>query len=547
MLRHHAGNALARTFLAASMLFAGVSAAMATEYDTSFEFTDDDGFSVGEAPLTADFANGSAEARGMPSLYSSGQYSWFISPGETGIITFSTPAFDAVLNFKGEQSAVRAYDAEDNLLDSATGTSAFQEFALSRAYGEAGIARIEVENLSTEDVAVDDFSFQAEENGNLIAEDIATGDIAIELEEVASGFAALPLQGLVSPVGGDLLYIVDQVGQIYELDLATGQTRVFADVSARLVAINADYDERGLLGMAFHPDYQANGLVYTYTSEAVNGTADFSTLGVGDTADHQSVITEWTVNAPTDASATVDAGSARELLRIDQPQFNHNGGALAFDADGNLYITLGDGGAADDQGDGHSAGGNGQDSDNVLGSVLRIDPLGTDSANGQYGIPAGNPFVGTAPPDEIFATGLRNPFRIHVDTELGDIWLPDVGQNDIEEINQLSAGANYGWNWKEGSFFFNPNGTDDGFATELVNPAAPDNLTDPVAEYDHSEGIALIGGAVYHGSEVPALDGMYVFGDYAGNASEGRLFYLDEETVFEFDMAPLDAILTGFG
>ncbi|HEX7048283.1 MAG TPA: PQQ-dependent sugar dehydrogenase [Gammaproteobacteria bacterium] len=382
--------------------------------------------------------------------------------------------------------------------------------------------------------------------GDLIAEDIQTGDIAIELEEIASGFAALPLQAISSPLGSGFLYVVDQAGQVYELDPATGQTRVFMDVERRLVDL-AGYDERGLLGFAFHPNYQANGLIYTYTSEPVAGAADFSTIAIGETANHQSVIIEWTVASPSDSTATVDPVSARELLRIDQPQANHNGGALAFDADGFLYITLGDGGAADDQGAGHSAGGNGQDASNVLGSVLRIDPSGNNSANGNYGIPPDNPFVGTAPPDEIFATGLRNPFRLHIDTTTGDMWLPDVGQNDIEEINILSAGANYGWNWKEGSFFFDPNGSAPGFATEIENPAAPAGLTDPIAEYDHGEGIAVIGGAVYRGSEIPALEGMYVFGDYLGTGSEGRLFYLDGETIYEFDMAPLGNVLTGIG
>lgn len=383
----------------------------------------------------------------------------------------------------------------------------------------------------------------------LVADDIKTGDIAIELEEAASGFVNLPLQGLASPVSSSFLFVVDQTGQVYEVDLGTGQARLFMDVENRLVALDGSYDERGLLGFAFHPDYQANGLVYTYTSEPVSGTADFSTLPGGANANHQSVIIEWTVPDPSASTAIVDPASARELLRIDQPQANHNGGALAFDADGYLYITLGDGGAADDQGSGHAAGGNGQDTGNVLGSVLRIDPSGNNSANGNYGIPENNPFAGSATtPQEIFATGLRNPFRLHVDAATGEMWLPDVGQNDIEEINRLASGANYGWNWKEGSFFFDPNGSGPGFATEAENPAAPAGLTDPVAEYDHDEGAAVIGGAVYRGSEIPALAGQYVFGDFSGMGGEGRIFHLDGGgAIREFDMAPLGAFLTGFG
>lgn len=532
-------------FAASAAFIACASPGIAAEFSTGFEFADSDGFTMGEAPLTAVFENGATQARGMPDS-SGGEYSWFLAPGDTGTVRFSTPAFEFSFALKGPQSTVRVYDSANSLIDSVNGTDTFTTVTVTRAYGEARIARIEIENASTDDTAIDDFSFKAEARGDLIARDIPVGDIAIELEKVASGFAQLPLQALASPVSSSFLYVVDQAGQVHELDLATGQTRLFMDVEDRLVELDG-YDERGLLGFAFHPDYQANGLVYTYTSEPVSGAADFSTLAAGETADHQSVIVEWNVPDPSASTATVDAASASELLRIDQPQANHNGGALAFDADGYLYITLGDGGAGDDQGMGHVPGGNGQDEGNVLGSVLRIDPLGNDSANGNYGIPPDNPFVGAAPPDEIFATGLRNPFRLFIDAATGEMWLPDAGQNDIEEINLLTSGANYGWNWKEGSFFFDPNGAAPGFATELENPDAPAGLTDPVAEYDQGEGIALIGGAVYRGSEIPGLEGMYVFGDYAGNAGEGRLFYLDGETIREFDMVPLGAILTAVG
>jgi hypothetical protein len=253
------------------------------------------------------------------------------------------------------------------------------------------------------------------------------------------------------------------------------------------------------------------------------------------------------------AESVVDPATVREVLRVDEPQFNHDGGALTFGPDGMLYISLGDGGGADDQGVGHVEGGNGQDPGNVLGSILRIDPQGTDAANGAYGIPADNPFVGdeTALP-EVFAFGLRNPFRISFDTETGALYIADVGQNDIEEINLGEAGANYGWNTKEGTLCFDPNGDEDGFAHECGPEDDTTGLVDPIAEYSHDEGVAVIGGFVYRGETMPQLQGRYVFGDYFHPASmSGRLFHLSEELeLSEFDLGArgtLGMSVLGFG
>jgi hypothetical protein len=359
--------------------------------------------------------------------------------------------------------------------------------------------------------------------------------------------------------------VSDQNGILWKIDLATGDKSVFLDTSARLVPLGAfgpgTFDERGLLGIAFHPDYATNGLLYTYTSEPVSSTADFSTMPTGTVANHQTVITEWQVPSPLDASSVVDPASARELLRIDQPQFNHNGGALNFGPDGNLYISLGDGGGRDDEGVGHSVDGNAQDATNVLGAILRIDPLGSDSANGQYGIPTDNPFVSDpAAADEIFAYGFRNPFRFSFDSDTGALYAGDVGQDDIEEVDIVTAGGNYGWNLKEGSFCFDPNGADPGFAFPCV--VDPLGLIDPIAEYDtadslleNTEGRAVIGGFVYRGSGLPELLGKYVFGDFSrftetGVNNDGRLFYLDGTDIFEFDLFGQDALglaLLGFG
>jgi hypothetical protein len=240
-------------------------------------------------------------------------------------------------------------------------------------------------------------------------------------------------------------------------------------------------------------------------------------------------------------------------LRIDEPQFNHDAGALVFGPDGMLYIALGDGGAADDQGVGHVPGGNGQEPGNILGTILRIDPNGSNSANGQYGIPADNPFVGMdGYLDEIFAYGFRNPFRFSFDMMSGEMYIGDVGQNDIEEIDIGVAGGNYGWRVKEGSFCFDPNGADRGFVFACGPDDAPADLIDPIAEYDHDEGIAIVGGFVYRGNRIAELKGRYVFGDFLERSSiTGRLFYLQQNNrILEFDLADRDALgmrVLGFG
>ncbi len=238
-------------------------------------------------------------------------------------------------------------------------------------------------------------------------------------------------------------------------------------------------------------------------------------------------------------------------MRIDEPQFNHNAGMLAFGPDRNLYIALGDGGAANDVGNGHTPGvGNAQDTTNVLGSILRIDPDGNNSANGQYGIPASNPFVGTANvPGEIFANGFRNPFRFSFD---GDrLITADVGQNNIEEVDLVTGGGNYGWHLKEGTFRFDPvNGSVSNDLTGL-----PAGLIDPVLQYDHDEGISIIGGFVARGAGIPELEGKYVFGDFSTGfgSPDGRLFIGDLDTglIQELLIGPegsaLDLYVKGFG
>ena len=384
---------------------------------------------------------------------------------------------------------------------------------------------------------------------------IRLGDVVIRLSVLADGMTA-PNWGISAPGHEGAIYVVDQPGIVWKVELSTGATSVFHDVSDRLVDLGiggpGTFDERGLLGLAFHPQYATPGTpgfgrVYTYESHPFDpdgAPADFSTMPDGVAPNHQTVVVEWQVADPLDPGATVDPGSDRTLLTIDEPQFNHNAGCLNFGPDGMLYVSLGDGGAGDDQGTGHVAGGNGQDPTNILGTVIRIDPLGDDGANGQYGIPADNPFVDSAELDEIYAWGLRNPFRFSFDRATGDLWLGDAGQNDIEEVDLIVSGGNYGWPVKEGTFLFDMNGDLSGFVFE-DSPGEPAGMIDPVAQYDHDEGVVVLGGFVYRGTRVPALSGRYVFGEFGQ-----RLFHVAPgEGMVEFGYAGegFGHSLLGFG
>ena len=384
---------------------------------------------------------------------------------------------------------------------------------------------------------------------------IRAGHIRVGLRTVATGMVS-PVAGAFAPGIENRLFVADQIGKIWSVDIGRhpGPKTLFADLSGLVVRLadiipGSGYDERGLLGLAFSPDYPENGLVYTYLTEPWGRPADFSTQpGLQNNCDAwlpfsprpcQNVVLEWHVRDPNDPNTTIDMSSQRELMRIDKPQFNHNAGALAFGPDGMLYISVGDGGFANDVAPGHGVGGNAQSlaPGNVLGKILRIDPRGDNSANGQYGIPRDNPFVGRQGADEIFAYGFRNPYRMSFDQNTGQLWVGDVGQNDIEEVDIVRAGGNYGWHVKEGTFTFNPGvGLDpNGGFVSANSPGMPPGLIDPVAEYDHTaphgsveQGEAIVGGFVYRGSRVPALAGKYVFGDYSRvfGKPEGRLFYM---------------------
>jgi glucose/arabinose dehydrogenase len=373
---------------------------------------------------------------------------------------------------------------------------------------------------------------------------IGTGSLQVDTQTVATGLRA-PLLAMAAPGVAGVLFVVDQVGIVWRVHRMTGAKGTFLDVSARLVPLGipslGGYDERGLLGLAFHPQFAQNGLLYTVTTEPVSGSADFTfpklgadcpTRPVNLEPDHQNVLREWHLSNPINPQPDADS---RVVLRIDWGNFNHNGGMIAFGPDGMLYYSLGDGGGEDDQtcqlnADGkptigHVPNGNAQDPSLAYGKVFRIDPTARTSANGAYGVPADNPFVGRSGTlAEIYALGLRNFWRFSFDSTTGVLIGGDVGENNVEEVDIIRAGGNYGWPVKEGTGLFDRagfainGGTTDGVVTAL-SPGVPATLIDPIAQYGHTHGTtvqgrAVIGGFVYRGAAIPRLVGQYVFADY---------------------------------
>ncbi len=325
------------------------------------------------------------------------------------------------------------------------------------------------------------------------------------------------------------MFVVDQAGTIRILD-SDGELleEPFLDLGDKIVELMDDFDERGVLGLAFHPDYSENGRFFVYYSAPLRAgaPADFN---------HTSHIAEFTVS---DDPNVADPDSERILLQVDQPQFNHNAGQITFGPDGFLYIPLGDGGGADDVGTGHvedwyetNEGGNGQDVEsNLLGSILRIDVDG----GFPYGIPADNPFVADPTvPGEIWAYGFRNPFRISFDEggEEPQLFVSDAGQNQWEEVSIVEVGGNYGWNVKEGTHCFSTENPDESLDSCPEIGARGEPLVDPIIEYlnvnqEGGLGLVVIGGFVYRGDDLEDFQGQYIFGDYSrtSDTGDGTLF-----------------------
>ncbi|HEU4554253.1 MAG TPA: PQQ-dependent sugar dehydrogenase [Chitinophaga sp.] len=320
---------------------------------------------------------------------------------------------------------------------------------------------------------------------------------APELKEPPARKARLQLvtNKILSPVafgvpgdGSGRLFICQKEGKVWMVQNGQLAAQPFLDVSGEMVRINPGYDERGLLGIAFHPRFKQNKKFYVYYS------VPSATPG----SNHKSRIAEFTVSAGNPNMA--DPASKRVVMEIEEPESNHNGGNLVFGPDGYLYISVGDGGGG---GDKHGKTGNGQNLNTPLGKILRIDVNGDP-----YKIPKDNPFAGrTDVRPEIWAYGLRNPWRISFDRATKQLFAGDVGQNKYEEVDIIKKGGNYGWRIMEGYHDYNvPDGAD------------KSKLILPIAEYSHDVGISVTGGYVYRGKAIPALKGSYVFGDYNGKS-----------------------------
>ena len=298
----------------------------------------------------------------------------------------------------------------------------------------------------------------------------------ISLSRVAGGFIQ-PVHVAHAGDGSGRIFVVEQAGRIRILDNGVVLPSPFLDISAKLVCCG----EQGLLSAAFPPGFAAKRYFYVNYTRVPDGAT---------------VVARYRVSAG-DANVA-DPVSEGVVLTIPQPFANHNGGQLAFGPDNNLYIGMGDGGSGGDP------QGNAQNPGSLLGKILRID---VESGTTPYGIPPGNPFVGAAGyRPEIWALGLRNPWRFSFDRGTGDLYIGDVGQGAVEEIDVQPAGdrvgRNYGWNIMEGAGCYNS-------AT-----CATAGLTLPIATYDHSQGCSVTGGHVYRGSAFPSLRGIYLFGDY---------------------------------
>lgn len=396
-------------------------------------------------------------------------------------------------------------------------------------------------------------------SGADVLPDIPRGTIALQLTAVATGLGA-PDYAISAPGDASRLFVLEQKGLVLIMKngalLATPALDIQSLMTGSFNPSTAN-DERGLLGIAFHPGFNTPAspgyhTLYTYNSQPIGTTAPtYPAPNVG-TQSYKNVVNEWKLNSTN--PDIIDPLTRREVISFGKATGanNHNGGTVAFGPDGYLYLGLGDGGNANDFGASHiEPGGNAQNLTTPLGKMLRFDPLDPSltsgsadpiSGNGRYRIPTTNPFQGVGQIPEIYAYGFRNPYRFSFDRLNGQLIVADVGQNNIEEIDRVTLGGNYGWAVKEGDFLFNRlsgPGVSAG-SVGVRSPGSPSGLIDPITgtlgtlEYDHGDGISIIGGFVYRGSLMPELYGKYVFGDLALHnnmqRADGRLFYADLDT-----------------
>ncbi len=345
----------------------------------------------------------------------------------------------------------------------------------------------------------------------------ALGSSALSRMRLQSAFPNLSFElmtGIYEPPDGtERLFVLEQRGRImvFENREDVREAGVFLDIRDR---VNSTGQEEGLLGLAFSPDYRSSGQFY------VNYTA---------TRPRRSVISRFT--APDPASGEADSSSESIIMEVMQPFANHNGGQIVFGHDGYLYIGFGDGGSAGDP-MGHA-----QNLNSLLGKMLRID-VSKPSDGPPYSVPSDNPFVSrNGACAEIWAYGLRNPWRFSFDPDTKELWAADVGQNSIEEIDIIRKGANYGWNKTEGSICYPPE----------VRDCDKNGLTLPVFEYQRAGGnCSITGGVVYRGKELPMLNGAYVYGDYC-SGKIWALRYDGNKVTEQMEIIGSDIRISSFG
>jgi uncharacterized repeat protein (TIGR03806 family) len=362
-------------------------------------------------------------------------------------------------------------------------------------------------------------------NTTCLAGDAPATNVSLAVQRVFPNLPSFsqPIAMLQEPGSSARWYVVEKTGAVRVFDNVANPTtsRPFIDVSTRLNSNpSSSNDERGLLGMAFHPDYPTDPRIYLFYTGTETG------LGLVDR------ISEFRT---LDNGQTASLGSELVLLNVDDPADNHNGGNIAFGPDDLLYIGIGDGGGANDN---FPPIGNGQRLTTLLGKMLRIDVANSTLAT-PYAIPPDNPFAGNARCTggtgaancpEIYAYGFRNPWRWSFDRVSGQLWLADVGQGSLEEVDLVTRGGNYGWRCFEGTNNFNP----------TCGPNAGSSIP-PVAQYGRSAGFSTTGGFVYRGSAIPSLQGRYVFGDFGS----GNLWNIPRDTTPTRTVTSADALNTG--
>ncbi|MDO8357475.1 MAG: PQQ-dependent sugar dehydrogenase [Nitrospirota bacterium] len=332
------------------------------------------------------------------------------------------------------------------------------------------------------------------------AESAPTQSSSIHLLPLVTAGLERPLFLTHAGDGSRRLFVVEQPGAIRIISQGVRREALFLDLRDRVLT---DDTERGLLGLAFHPDYRRNGRFFVNYTRQPDGAT---------------VVAEYRRGGAPDAASRDE----RVLMVVMQPESNHNGGMLAFGPDGYLYIGLGDGGAWGDPGN------RAQNLNELLGKVLRIDVDHGDP----YAIPEDNPFAREGGRPEIYAVGLRNPWRFSFDFNSAELWVADVGQKKWEEVDLVTRGGNYGWRVMEGSHCYNP-----------ATSCPTEGLALPVMEYRHEEGrCSIIGGYVYRGLAMPALRGAYLFGDYCS----GEVFVFRQSDEGGKDASPTVLIKTGF-